>query len=444
MNRHLNIFKPFSQNLSKENIEDNLSRALVICLQNNSLLFHEFLRTVFYETGQNDVYQNLLSDITDKDAYNINIQVETTEIKESFSKVFALTMTGKPLSMHNFLLPKEKKEKKHCTDIFIAINDIAIVIEVKRDNADCRNQLYHQVAAFTEDVSINTVFPLDFNWPKLMQLVNRVDGFQTLIKTPDRQLKDFIDLIQSFNPNWIPIPPLISIGTSFEKIFQIKQRLVASLKNIKKQDGNILNYNDRIGLEIRYGWAKEVVINFHRTKENTVNLAFGIWPGNTKGQGTQVLNKLTKKADWTPPDFLIVNKERFNVNWGYELKFCHFNGYVTNIIINETHLKPGKKLISHAVHWDHTGKYNRERWKELEQFLDDYIVESYDWRKKADWDKHFINTGRNYLTLSIGYQIETIVPISYLQTIDTEIDNLQPLSDFIMELESGYKNLFSM
>lgn len=52
MNSHLNIFRPFSQNLSKENIEDNLSRAFVLWLLNNGLLFHKFLRTVFSGTNQ--------------------------------------------------------------------------------------------------------------------------------------------------------------------------------------------------------------------------------------------------------------------------------------------------------------------------------------------------------------------------------------------------------
>ncbi|RXJ51090.1 hypothetical protein [Gelidibacter gilvus] len=441
-NRHLNIFRPFSQKLSNENIEDNLSRALVHCLQNNSLLFHEFLRTVFYETEQNELFQNLLSDITDKDAYSIDIQVETTAINESFSKVFALTMSGVPLDMQDFVQIKPKQEKRHRTDIFIAINDIAVIIEVKRDKTDCRHQLYQQVAAFTEDVNVHTVFPLDFNWPKLMQLINRVVGFQTLIQSSDIQLKDFIDLIQSYNPNWIPVPPLASTGNSVDKAYQIRQRVVSALKNIKEQDGNVLDYTDRIGLELHYKWAKEMLINLRVTEDNTVNLAFGIWPGNTKGQGSYVLEQLKKNKDWVPPNSIIVNGKEFNVKWGYELKFCHFNRYVTNIIINDTHLKLGKNLISGHVHWGYTGKYDKERWNDLETFLDDYLIEDYNWREKSGWRKHFLETGRNYLTLSIGYEIETIVPVAYLQTIDTEIGNLQPLSDFIENIERQYKNLF--
>lgn len=444
MNRHLNIFRSFSENLSKENIEDNLSRALVLCLQNNSLLLHEFLRTIFTETGQNDLYVNVLSDITNRDIYNIDIQVETTEITDSFSKVFALSMSGVPLDMQDFIKPKQIQEKKHRTDVFISLNDIAIVIEVKRDNTDCRNQLYQQVSAFTEVINKDIVFPLDFNWPKLMQLVNRVDGFQALIGSSDKQLKDFIDLIQSYNANWIPIPPLASTGNSFEKKFQIKQRVVAALKNIKNQEGNILDYPDRIGLELHYGWAKEIVINFRKAKENETNLAFGIWPGNTKGQGTIMHKKLKNYRNWEPPKSIQINNKQFDIKWGYELKFCHFNGYVSNIIIDDSNLKPGRKLISEHIHLNFTGKYGIEKWNELEQFLDNTIMDSFNWREKSGWQKHFIGTGRNYLTLSIGYQIETIVPVSYLQSLDTKIDNLQPLSDFIMELENSYSNLFDL
>lgn len=444
MNSHLNIFKPFSNNPIKDIIEDNLSRALVLCLENNSLLFHEFLRTIFFETSQGHLFHNLLSDITEKDAYSIDIQVETTEIKESFQKVFALTMTGAPLEMDDFLQKRKLQEKKHCTDIFIAINDIAIVIEVKRDNTDCRNQLYQQVAAFTEVVDENTTYPLDFNWPKLMRLVNRVDGFQNLIGQSDKQLKDFIDLIQSFNPNWIPVPPLASTGNEISKKIQIKQRIVAALKNIKEQEGQILDYNNRIGLSLNYGWAKEIVINFKETPENTIDLAFGIWPGNTKGQGSIVLKKLKKNQDWLPPTLLEVKGQQFNVEWVYELKFSHFNGYVTNLLIGNEYLKPRKKLISEHVHWNHTGKFDRNHWAELENFLDDYLIDSYDWRAEAGWEKHFLSTGRNYLTFSIGYQIQTIVPVAYLQTIDTRIEDLQPLSDFIRAIENKYSNLFTI
>ena len=442
MNRHLNLFKPFSQNLSKENIEDNLSRALVLCLQNNSLLFHEFLRTIFFETGQIQLYHNLLSDITAKDSYTVDIQVETTEIDGSFSKVFALTISGIPLEMKYFRDPKEIQEKKHRTDVFISINDIAIVIEVKRDNTDCRDQLYQQVAAFTEYIDEQTVYPLDFNWPKLMRLINQVDGFQTLIESGDKQFKDFIDLVQTYNPNWIPIAPLASLKNNNLSEGKINQRLTAALKYIDSEAHPILRYNDRIGLQLNFGWAREILLYLSGREDGKLNLIFSIWPGNTKGQGTQMLRLLAKHENWNPPSNIEIDSKIFDVDSGYELKFCHFNRYVNNLILSNKEIKEGKQLISSDVHWNYTGKYLRSEWHKVDKFIDEYTVESYDWKSKLGWTSNFEETNRNYLTISAGYFMETVVPVSYLQGLDTSIENLEPLANFILKIKENYKNLF--
>jgi len=153
--------------LSHENIEDNLSRALVLCLQNNTLLLHEFLKTIFSETNQKGLYGTIFTDITELDNLKMDIQVTMNNINtEEFSKIFAITISGIPLDMSNFFTYKPNPSKSHITDIFISINDIAFVIEVKRNNDDCRSQLYQQVATITEEVTEENVFPLDFNWKK--------------------------------------------------------------------------------------------------------------------------------------------------------------------------------------------------------------------------------------------------------------------------------------
>lgn len=79
----------------------------------------------------------------------------------------------------------------------------------------------------------------------------------------------------------------------------------------------------------------------------------------------------------------------------------------------------------------------------MESFLDEYLVDDYDWRMNLDWKGNFLETGRNYLTLSIGHQIETIVSVDYLQTLDTKMDNLEPMSAFLVDLKTAYKNLFT-
>jgi hypothetical protein len=444
MNRHLNIFRAFSQNLSHENIENNLSRALVLCLQNNSLLLHEFLRTIFSETNQQALYTSIFTDVTALDNFSMDIQVQMNTINtEEFSKIFAIAISGAPLDMSDFLLPKNKATQNQITDIFFTLNDIAFIIEVKPNNTDCKNQLYQQVAAVTNTVSSENVFPLDFNWKKLMEMIIQINGFQKLNHQTDKLLNDFISLVKSHNPNWLPVPPFASIGDTIQNKYKFKQRTEAALNSISNNH-TILNYSDRIGLQINTAWATEIVIYIHENKNQKVDLHFGIWPGNTKGQGWQMISQLNKTPNWTPPNQININNTIFKIEWGYEIKFCHFNGFVSNLIISDRDLKPGKKIISDTVHRNHTGKYNRDKWNKLESFLDDYLVDNFNWRKNMKWDKNFVQTKRTYLTMSIGYQIEVIIPISAIQKIDAKIDDLHPFSEMIVEIKNKLTNIFSL
>jgi len=445
MDRHLNLFKAFSQKQSDENIEDNLSRAFVLCLQNNSLLLHEFLKTIFVKTHQIGLYNAIFTDISELDSLKMDIQVIMNNVNsEDFNKIFAIAISGKELDMSDFFSFNSNPNKTHKTDIFITINDIAFVIEVKRnDNEDCRSQLYQQVATITNEVTPENVYPLDFNWKKIMEMVTQVNGFQKLNNQSDRFLNDFIELIKSHNTNWLPVAPFASIINKKNNSYKFKKRVESALNAISKEQ-NILNYNDRIGLQINNGWASEIVINIKENESHVLDLRFGIWPGNTKGQGWQMLNQLKKHKNWSPPNELIINNTSFKVRWGYEIKFCHFNGYVTNIIVSDENIKEGKTIISDSVHRKNTGKYNREDWNKLESFLDDYIKDDFNWREYMNWKKHFLETNRNYLTMSIGYEIETIVPVSYLQHIDTNIDDLIPLSNFIKEVQEKYEMIFKI
>ena len=115
-----------------------------------------------------------------------------------------------------------------------------------------------------------------------------------------------------------------------------------------------------------------------------------------------------------------------------------------SLYLSPNQIKPDKEIVSDFVHRNHTGKKDRAIWNEVEEFLDEYLVDDLNWREHMGWEQNFINSNRGYLTIAIGYQIESVISIPHLQDIDTEMDDLEPLANFIIDVKNTYRNLFSL
>lgn len=63
MNKHLNFFNSYSKDERNYQLENDLTRALAICLQEDNLLLHEILKTIFTGTP----FYNQLFDEYSKD-----------------------------------------------------------------------------------------------------------------------------------------------------------------------------------------------------------------------------------------------------------------------------------------------------------------------------------------------------------------------------------------
>lgn len=439
MNRHLNIFRTYTKVNRDNQLENDLTRALAICLQESSVLLHTILRVIFEKSE--GTYESLFTDYSEKENIQIDIQQNVANITE-FNKLFAVSLSGFQMDESLFFNQTHNTKYEPITDLLIVINDVAIIFEVKPDNQNCIAQLYNQAYnACNQEIEKFDVIPVDLNWKKLIMLTIQVLNFKKSTNQQTRFIDDFIQFVQSHNHNWFPIAPFSTLGNNMQLEKKYISRLEAALLSIEDEHEN-LNYAQRIGLKLDYGWAQEIVIYCEREEKSKAAIKFGIWPGNTKGQGWKVIHELKKNPSWHPPTHIIVDENKFDVHWNYELKFCHFNGHVASLYIGADKIRNNKEIISDFIHRNHTGKYNRNKWNELEDFLDDYLIIGYDWRKEMDWEGNFLNSNRGYLTFSIGYQIETVIPISYLQGIDSNMEDLKPLSNLIVGIKKEYKDIF--
>jgi hypothetical protein len=145
MNHHLNLYKPYYQLDSQSDpVENNLTRALIIAMQHQSLLFYKVIELICDQAKPGIVQfaRRLFSEFRDPNDMTFEIQVNMRDLEEDIFEggVFAVSLTTDRVDMEAFpgLSFSSSSETSRITDILITMRDTLFVIEVKRSGADCR------------------------------------------------------------------------------------------------------------------------------------------------------------------------------------------------------------------------------------------------------------------------------------------------------------------
>lgn len=434
-NHHLNLFRYFHESQESHFIENNLSRAFAICLQQDLLFFTEYLREVMLD----DDYNYLFSHYDQDSRYIVDLQLDTSSTELSgMRKIYAIAMTGDEfLDMSDFLSLKANEDKdKNITDVWIMIKDIVFVIEVKRTHENCKQQLCNQIQPLLVSNQGIPVEPVNCSWPHTLRIMERIANIRQMRGDSSCFVNDFLVLCERRYPSWFPSKPFFLLPKLSAKSHKDNTARDKRLRQIILQSGEqILGYHDRLAISCKFPWASEI-IPFFRTHKNEEYLNFMIWPGNTKGQGYHVYNK---SLNWTKKGDLQIGDQTFEMDTEYELKFCHFNRYITGLNFNDDNLKKPTHTPNNFYH--KSGKWEIERWSEFEQLLDDHFKPEFEWRKKCNWEKHFPDTDRTYFTVSFGFATEVWIPYTHFQEIDKTANDFSVPATFIRELISSLKYL---
>ena len=426
MNTHLNLFKSYSRENRDYQLENDLTRALAICLMEDSLLLHELLQFIL-----KDEYNKLFSHHRKGDII-IDIQKNVSSLN-GFSHLFAVSLSEYKMLADNFFKSSHNAKYDPITDMIITIHDIAIIFEVKPNNTDCTSQLYNQALnANDKIVTKETVTPVDLNWKDLMEMIISVSNYQSLIGKQSRFLVDFIDFVKLHNYRWLPQVPFSQ--QSFKgKLNKAYERLDAGVANAKT---STIIYSDRHGFSVNFNWASEILFDCIHTDKEDYLRAY-IWPGNTKGQGWSLFPKSGE------PNFKSTIKlldEEITVQKIFHIKFSHFQKYVTCLEGTDSDLL--KSVVNAENFRSISGKKKRDSWKKLEDFFDEHFTAEFNWRDKCGWKSNFWDSNRSYFDLALGYRLSIDVPLTVLQQIDTQRDNLLPLSDLLDEIHDEFKKVF--
>lgn len=431
MNRHLNIFKTYTNTTRAYQLENDLTRAFAISLQEDSLFLHEILKEIF---GKSNYYNQLFESINTDVSVDINIQQKTSQIS-NFEHLFAISLSESEIS--EFWEQTYSEIYDPICDIVLQINDIVLVFEAKRDNTNCTAQLYNQILnitkyndnslEFNKDNYKNKITAFDLNWKRLMTIAVKVLSFEKTMNSQNRFLNDFIDLVKEHNYRWLPIPSISSLKINNSEL--ILKRIELAINEISKTTQiKKLNYNDRLGFELDKNWAREILFSVNEDGE----LVVCIYPGNTKSQGYSLFLNNTKIAD----SLTILNNE-YVVNYSYHIKFSSFQKFFQGLWFSKDKLK--KELYTIDNFHKYSGRKKRgEEWKEIEDLFDKCL--NNDWRKECNWENSVIKSGKNQIDISFGYEIFIKIPFQKLKDLDTKESDLTGLIELLIDINNKFNN----
>lgn len=428
MNSHLNIFKSYSREDRGYQLENDLTRALAICLAEDSLLLHEILQ--FILKGK---FDKLFADHSHDSNVMIDIQKNVSDLN-GFSHLFAVSLSEFKMNTETFYNCEHNANYDPITDLVIIVNDITIIFEVKPNAIDCTSQLYNQAYnANDKIVSRDMVTPIDLNWKDLMELIIKISNFHKTTGKPSRYLNDFIDLIKNHNYRWLPQNPFSKL--TFKNLNKAYERLDAGILNAQSTS---VGYNDRHGFSVNFNWASEILFDcINDTINNKKFLRCYIWPGNTKGQGWSLFPKNGE------PNFkksVFLSGRNYEINKVFHLKFTHFQKYFTCLEGTEDDLLLPLVNAENFRSISGRKKKNLNQWNTLEFFFDNHFKPEYDWRGKCGWTK-ILESNRSYFDLAFGYCLSIDIPLDELQKIDTNRDDLLPLSNLLDEVKNEFEKI---
>jgi hypothetical protein len=433
MNSHLNIFNTYTNEFRRIQLENDLTRAFAICLQENTLFFNEVLKSILDPADANELF----SDIYSKNEIAINIQKRSSEIND-FEKIYAVSLSENEMTVDHFWNQKHDNKYDPRCDLVININGIAIIVETKRDNWDCTAQLWNQAFnicnkdnGLTEDMR-SIVTPKDLNWFKLMNIAVKVHSFEKATGHPDRFLKDFINLVKGHNFRWLPEPSISSV--SCDNTNAIRRRIESTLNELVKNYGyKKLDYNDRLGLWFDQHWAQELLF---KVEENG-GLSVTVYPGNTKAQGNYIFQR-----DPQPKTIIQVDECDFPVSSMYHVKFTSFQRYFTGLWFKEDALR--EVLYTKENFYKYCGRNKKGNdWNAIESLFNKVFKEDFDWKNNCEWNAKVIKSNRSQFDMSFGYELGITIPFEILRLKDQDKSDLSNLANFIDNIYKEFRTIYS-
>jgi hypothetical protein len=431
MNRHLNLFTFFNGDKA-EFLEDNLSRAFAICLRQDALLLYRLLSLVLDDSDRESV---LRGDRANRQII-IDLQQQASGI-EDCRKIYAFTASFKEVKFEKSPEYKTYGSMKPIMDLTIQFDDVLLIFEFKRTEESPLFQLHGQVEAVkkaNEGTKVEVVYG-DFNWGKIIELVEFSQSFRDSSTSENVFSQDFLTFLLARYAEHAPMRPTSKIpfpatsdGEKYKRLhgrlYQIKQYLVEHYGY--EQISNKGTYA-RTSLGVDWGWTREVLIDFLPSEEEHF-IRLAIYAGETKGQGWPLYGKGLAFSEFPK----VIGEGELVVR--PYLKFRHFSSPIAVLYLEKDEMIKTHNL---EFHKNHAGKYQRVRWDEFETMLTSIIP---GWQSRCPaYESEVRGSQRSYFTFSAGVILELKIPYQKLREVDK--GEVKPTADFFQDHIESLKAL---
>lgn len=450
--RHLNIFDHYRNESESLPFENDLTRGLAILLIENPFLFYQFLDLVKNKYGINGDF------LTEPNYdYEVSIQRNTEEIShEEFRNILGVSLTAKEIyNITKLTKDKETGAANSICDLIIKYDDNLIIVEVKRDETDCTEQLKKQIEETKKRYSLTEVMDrglVSLSWIEIIELLEKNILFNNDKSIITRDYRDY--LVNNF-PEWKKVNPLNhqdSIKENESTIIERFNQVMRTLVNDKNEENKtfLFNFDQQIENGIIYfkdpisSYIERLNISFNYDEDNKIGtIDFKVWPCDTKGQWNSYVDKAMQNSFKFSEDklnnkkiYLAGLKSTYSVK--PYLKFSTFK--------STGRLWVDLKLCKNAddyAHWEYMlgKKVKNEFDGKLEEFI----------RKNGigDTEKNLSNIRKTFenndsYNLSIGFECTFSIPYCDFQKKDEEgtlgISIIEISNGIVEFIKSGMQN----
>lgn len=303
MNGYMNLFRFYSADRNPAEIENNLTRALAICIEHDPIFAHSFFSKIM-----KDVHISLEED----PAINLQVGAPSTGVEyDEVNKIYAVSLTNIAKftqSDYDAADAAPEGKKGSILDMIFQINGNLIICEAKKYQDNCLGQLKRQVNEVQksikngEDIKDKEVVYKAISWGNILSLIEEIDTASADKKSWAKSYSHLLiehlanHLVATY-PDWLEVRKLNQIKWDeaySDTLLRKRLNVITGLVNKAESDaGNNSSNRGPDWLTFNTGWAEGLEVKGYgvsdTNKEHVIN--FTCWAGHKKWQSWNLLDK---------------------------------------------------------------------------------------------------------------------------------------------------------